>query len=498
MGDEIDSIGSKRGGGGMGGGASEHNQTINSILAEMDGFNTGKVPVVVMAATNRLDTLDDALMRPGRFDRKIYIGSPDVEGRKKIFNVHLDKIDTKDDKEELAKWLSTKTPGMSGAEIKNVCNEAALHAVRNGDDRIVKLNFEKAIDRTIAGLEKQNSLLDPKVKRRIAVHEAGHAVTSWFLEHCMPLVKVTITPRTGGALGFAMYQPDSSAVLHTTEQYKHNMISTLAGRAAEEVFYGDQVSSGAHDDLKKVTSNAYQVISRLGMGDKIKNVNYHDAANEMQAGQVFPSQATREIMDQEIQAMVDEQYQRSLDLVREKKDLIEKMAERLMEKETLVREDVIEILGERPFEDKMTYEAQTAASKQADQEFALPPGLKHWEKSFRYKKGEDADGENEEDKAAKQRAMSADLATYDLPSKWEQKYSSENGNYFLNDEDGITCLRHPGKPLPPKWESKVDEEGRMFFEHESGQTSWSLEDDENFSKEMKQELEEWSEQKKDD
>ena len=315
--DEIDSVGGKRGGGmGGGGGMSEQNQTINSILAEMDGFNTGKIPVVVMAATNRLESLDDALLRPGRFDRKIYVGSPDVEGRSKIFNIHLRKLNTEDKKEELAKYLSVKTPGMAGAEIKNICNEAALHSVRNGDSKVTKHNFEKAVDRVIAGMEKQNSLLDPAVKRRIAVHEAGHAVTSWFLKHCMPLVKVTITPRTGGALGFALYQPDSNNVLQEKQYFLDQMTSTLAGRAAEDVFYEGTVSSGAHDDLKKVTSSAYQMIMRLGMGDTIRNLNYHDMAESMGQGahQIVPSQKTRETLDIEIQQLVDEQYKRAVEL----------------------------------------------------------------------------------------------------------------------------------------------------------------------------------------
>merc|ERR1712158_205876 len=477
-----------------GGGASEANQTINSILAEMDGFNTGKIPVVVMAATNRLDSLDSALLRPGRFDRKIYVGSPDVEGRAKIFNVHLKKINTLDDKEELAKYLAVKTPGMAGAEIKNICNEAALHSVRNGDPQITKENFEKAVDRTIAGMEKSNSLLDPAVKKRIAIHEAGHAVTSWFLEHCMPLVKVTITPRTEGALGFAMYQPDTNKVLQEKEYFLDQMVSTLAGRAAEDVFYKGTVSSGAHDDLKKVTSSAYNLVMRLGMGDKIRNLNFHDAAEGMGQGahQIFPSQKTRELLDSEIQEMVDQQYKRAFDLVTEKKDEIERLADRLMEKETLLREDVIEILGPRPFEDNMTFEAQTKHSKSED--FKLPPGLRHWEKSFRYK--DSSDSGSGSSSASTEAASSSGLD--ELPQGWRRAHTTESGEYFENQSIEQTSMRHPGKPLPSGWKIEVDEEGRTEFVHvKTGFRSWNLEDDPALSEELKKEIEE-STSKKDE
>lgn len=502
--DEIDSVGGKRGGGGGGGGGhSEANQTINSMLAEMDGFNTGKVPVVVMAATNRLDNIDEALLRPGRFDRKIYVGAPDVQGRAKIFSVHLRKINTKDEKSELAKYLAVKTPGMAGAEIKNICNEAALHSVRNGDPKVTKENFEKATDRVVAGMEKQNNLLDPAVKRRIAIHEAGHAVTSWYLEHCMPLVKVTITPRTEGTLGFAMYQPDTNKVLQEKDYYLDQMVSTLAGRAAEEVFYDGVVSSGAHDDLKKVTASAYQLVMRLGMGTKIRNINYHDAAAEMQAQHIFPSQKTREILDEEIQQLVDDQYIRALALVTEKRDLVEKMADRLMEKETILREDVIEILGERPFADNMTYEAQTRHS--ADGDFKLPPGLKHWEKSFRYRQEgtqsessssekSDSDTTNKiELKPTIVDSIGNSLASVELPSGWETAYDPDTGsNYYLNSSEMKTSVRHPGKPMPDGWRQELDDEGRICFIHEVSEfKSWSLEGDGKLTGEMRKEIEEF-------
>jgi len=487
--DEIDSVGSKRGGG-MGGGNSEANQTINSILAEMDGFNTGKIPVVVMAATNRLDSLDSALLRPGRFDRKIYVGAPDVEGRAKIFNVHLKKINTADDKDELAKYLAVKTPGMAGAEIKNICNEAALHSVRNGDPKITKDNFEKAVDRVIAGMEKTNSLLDPEVKRRIAIHEAGHAVTSWFLKNCMPLVKVTITPRTEGTLGFAMYQPDTNKVLQEKEYFLDQMVSTLAGRAAEDVFYKGTVSSGAHDDLKKVTSSAYNLVMRLGMGEKIRNLNFHDAAEGMGQGahQIFPSQKTRELLDIEIQEMVDQQYKRAFDLVTEKKDEIEKMADKLMEKETLLREDVIEILGPRPFEDNMSYEAQTKHSK--NEEFKLPPGLRHWEKSFRYKDSNSSsdDSSNNNSTTADSSAVNGDP---ELTGGWRRAYADGVGDYYENQSIEQTSMRHPGKKMPAGWSAEVDSEGRTEFVHkESGFRSWILEEDPALPKALKKEIEE--------
>ena len=496
--DEIDSVGSSRagsggGGGGGGGGSSEHNQTINSILAEMDGFNTGNVPVVVMAATNLLDNIDAALLRPGRFDRKIYVGSPDVEGRMKIFNVHLQKINTKEkNKNELAKYLAVKTPGMAGAEIKNICNEAALHSVRNGDDKVTKENFDKAIDRVIAGLEKTNSLIDPRVKKRIAIHEAGHAVTSWFLKNCMPLVKVTITPRTEGALGFALYQPDTNNVLQEKDYFLDQMTSTLAGRAAEEVFYNGSVSSGAHDDLKKVTRDADLLIRRLGMGETIKNVNFQDNHH------ISTSEKTREIIDQEIQFIITSQYDRAINLVIEKKDLIEKMAEKLMEKETLNREDVIEILGERPFEDNMTFEAQTKHSSEG--EFVLPPGLKHWERSFRYKnEGSSKTSKTNTSiigsttsKEEEETTSNPTITSLTLPTNWEEQYDSDSGIYYINTKAQKTSMRHPGKILPKGWVEKVDEEGRCQFVHEkSGYVSWSLENDMGLSEDLRKEIEEF-------
>jgi len=482
--DEIDAVGKKRGKG-MGGGNQEADQTINAFLAEMDGFNTDE-PVVVMGATNQLDSLDSALTRPGRFDRKIYVGLPDIKGRNSIFNVHLQRIHTSLDKKDLAKKLSVKTPGMSGADIDNIVNEAALNAVRYGDSEVTMVNCERAIDRVIAGMEKKNDIMDPKTKRRVALHEAGHAAVSWFLEHGNPLVKVTIVPRTEGALGFAMYQPQEN-MLHTQEYYKHQICVALGGRAAEEVFYDGSVSSGAHDDLKKVGNQAYVMVARIGMSEKLYNHNIEDtfqAISPNGARSSYPSEKTKQLIDDEIKKIIDDQYELTLNIIREKKDLVEKLADVLLEKETIGRDEVVACLGPRPYTEKHTYEDMVADLKSKEEDLSLPPGLKHWEKSFKnsekFKPRERV--EQEKQQAAAKESQSS---RYVLPPGWEKKTDTTVGSYYLNQEKKISTMRNPGKPLPSGWRSVVDAEGREKFHHESGFDSWLLEDDPELPKALR-------------
>lgn len=488
--DELDAVGKKRGQG-MGGGNQEMEQTINAFLAELDGFKTDE-PVVVMAATNQVDKLDDALTRPGRFDRKIYVGLPDVKGRSSIFNVHLGRIKTDADKSQLAKDLATKTPGMSGADIDNVVNEAALNAVRYGDKDVQMQNFERAIDRVIAGMEKKNDIMDKDTKLRVARHEAGHATVAWFLKHCAPLVKVTIVPRTEGALGFAMYQPVDNQ-LQTDQHLKDAMSMTLGGRAAEEVFYDGVVSTGAHDDLKKVATSAYMMVSRLGMSQKLYNVNVEDLHQTLaqQSGGMrtsYPSEATKQNIDNEIQSLINDQYARTVKLIEDKKDLVEALAQKLMEKETIGRDDVVAVLGPRPHAEKYTYDELVKDTKQREEDLSLPPGLKHWEKSFKNSDKFKDSQKVEEEKTKQAKKAEADKR-YKLPDGWKKKYDPNAGTYYLNDEQHLTTLRHPGKPLPDGWRKHVDDEGREKYVHDvTGFESWILEDDPDLPTELAKEL----------
>ena len=269
--DEIDAVGRKRGGGNFGGCQSEAENTLNQLLVEMDGFNTGATNVIVLAATNRVDILDKALMRPGRFDRQIYVAAPDIKGRSSIFKVHLGNLKTELDKVELSKKMAALTPGFSGADIANVCNEAALIAARELSDAIVLKHFEAAIERVVAGMEKKTNVLAPEEKKTVAYHEAGHAVCGWFLEYADPLLKVSIIPR-GKGLGYAMYLPKDQ-YLYTTEQLRDRMCMTLGGRAAEQIFFG-RITTGAQDDLQKVTKSAYAQITQYGMNEKVGNVSF--------------------------------------------------------------------------------------------------------------------------------------------------------------------------------------------------------------------------------
>ncbi|XP_051250380.1 AFG3-like protein 2 isoform X2 [Dicentrarchus labrax] len=373
--DEIDAVGRKRGRGNFGG-QSEQENTLNQLLVEMDGFNT-VTNVVVLAGTNRPDILDPALMRPGRFDRQIYIGPPDIKGRASIFKVHLRplKLEVELDKDTLARKMAALTPGFSGADIANVCNEAALIAARHLSDAINQKHFEQAIERVIGGLEKKTQVLQPEEKKTVAYHEAGHATAGWFLEHADPLLKVSIIPR-GKGLGYAQYLPREQ-YLYTKEQLLDRMCMTLGGRVSEEIFFG-RITTGAQDDLRKVTQSAYAQIVQFGMNEKVGQVSFDlPRQGEMVLEKPY-SEATARLIDTEVRTLISEAYQRTYQLLSEKKAEVEKVALRLLEKEVLDKNDMVELLGKRPFAEKSTYEEFVEGTGGEDEDTTLPEGLKDW------------------------------------------------------------------------------------------------------------------------
>ncbi|CAL8368316.1 unnamed protein product [Boreogadus saida] len=373
--DEIDAVGRKRGRGNFGG-QSEQENTLNQLLVEMDGFNT-TTNVVVLAGTNRPDILDPALMRPGRFDRQIYIGHPDIKGRSSIFKVHLRplKLDQTMDKDALARKMAALTPGFSGADIANVCNEAALIAARHLADSIDQKHFEQAIERVIGGLEKKTQVLQPEEKKTVAYHEAGHAVAGWYLEHADPLLKVSIIPR-GKGLGYAQYLPKEQ-YLYTAEQLLDRMCMTLGGRVAEEIFFG-RITTGAQDDLRKVTQSAYAQIVQFGMNSKVGQVSFDlPRQGEMVLEKPY-SEATARLIDSEVRGLINDAYLRTQALLVEKKSDVEKVALRLLEKEVLNKEDMVELLGPRPFAEKSTYEDFVEGTGGLEEDTSLPEGLKDW------------------------------------------------------------------------------------------------------------------------
>lgn len=343
--DEIDAIGRSRSKNISTGANDERESTLNQLLTEMDGFaaNSG---VIVVAATNRADILDKALLRPGRFDRHIYIEMPDVKDREEIFKVHLKRI--KIDNTVNVEFLARQTPGFSGADIANICNEAALIAARKGKKTVGKEDFLDAVDRVIAGLEMKNKIITPEEKKIIAFHEAGHATVSWFLQHAAPLVKVTIVPR-GRSLGAAWYLPEERHIT-TTDQILDEMTAALGGRAAEEVIFG-KISTGAMNDLEKVTKQAYASIVYYGLNPKIGNISYYDSTGQSEFAFTKPySEKTAETIDEEVRIMTETAYQRAKNILTEKKEMLAKLASRLLEKEVIFKEDLEEILGKRPFE----------------------------------------------------------------------------------------------------------------------------------------------------
>jgi cell division protease FtsH len=339
--DEIDAIGRARGGNRIQGGNDERENTLNQLLVEMDGFSTDK-GVILMAATNRPDVLDSALLRPGRFDRQIGIDRPDLRGREAIFKVHLKNIKTASDIQPEA--LAEMTPGFAGADIANVCNEAALVAARRNKSAVDMDDFNHALDRVIGGLEKKNKLISPEEKKIIAYHEAGHAVCGWFLEHASPLVKVTIVPRGIGTLGYAQYLPKEEYITRT-EQLLDRMCMTFGGRAAENIVFG-KVSTGAQSDLDQVTKMAYSMITVFGMNEKVGQVSFYGMQNES-FNKPF-SDMTASMIDEEVRNLVNSQYQRAQELLTERRDELEKLAQALLEKEVLLKSDVERLIGARP------------------------------------------------------------------------------------------------------------------------------------------------------
>ncbi|XP_032875298.1 AFG3-like protein 2 isoform X3 [Amblyraja radiata] len=375
--DEIDAVGRKRGRGNFGG-QSEQENTLNQLLVEMDGFNTA-INVVVLAGTNRPDILDPALMRPGRFDRQIYIGPPDIKGRASIFKVHLTPLKLKSsiNQENLARNLAALTPGFTGADIANVCNEAALIAARHLSESIIQKHFEQAIERVIGGLEKKTQILQPEEKKTVAYHEAGHAVAGWFLEHADPLLKVSIIPR-GKGLGYAQYLPKEQ-YLYNKEQLHDRMCMTLGGRVSEQIFFG-KITTGAQDDLKKVTQSAYAQIVQFGMNEKVGQVSF-DFPRQGEITLEKPySEMTAQLIDEEVRSLINSAYERTLKLLTEKREEIEKVAQRLLEKEVIDKADMIELLGPRPFAEKSTYEEFVEGTGSLDEDTSLPEGLKDWNK----------------------------------------------------------------------------------------------------------------------
>lgn len=344
--DEIDAVGRSRGTGKFSGGNDERENTLNQLLVEMDGFSTTE-GVVVLAGTNRKDILDKALLRPGRFDRTITIDKPDLRGRTQIFLVHLRSLKVSHERHDLAQRLSALTPGFAGADIANLCNEAALIAARTNKDVIELVDFEKASDRIIGGLEKSNAIMTASEKRRVAFHEAGHAVIGWFLEHADPLLKVTIVPRGSGALGFAQYLPKELS-LYTQPQLLDMMCMTLGGRAAEQHFFTD-VSTGAADDLQKVTRIAQAQISSYGMSKKLGNVSYHQGGGEQEGFTKPFSEATAQTIDEEVRLLISGAYERTVSLIEEHRESVLALAEKLIATETVNHDVLVAVLGPRPF-----------------------------------------------------------------------------------------------------------------------------------------------------
>lgn len=351
--DEIDAIGRARGKNNFTGSNDERENTLNQLLTEMDGFGTN-TNVIVLAATNRADVLDKALMRAGRFDRQIYVDLPDIRERREIFEVHLRPIKTAEALD--MEFLARQTPGFSGADIANVCNEAALIAARKERKSVTKQDFLDAVDRIVGGLEKKNKIITPGEKETIAYHEAGHATTSWMLEHAAPLVKVTIVPR-GQSLGAAWYLPEERLIVRP-EQMLDEMCATMGGRAAEKVIF-NKISTGALSDLEKVTKQARAMVTIYGLNEKIGNLTYYDSSGQDSYGFSKPySEDTAKTIDEEISKIIEEQYQRAIQVLTDNKDKLTTLAERLLEKEVIFKEDLEKIFGKRPFDKEFDQKGQ--------------------------------------------------------------------------------------------------------------------------------------------
>jgi cell division protease FtsH len=361
--DEIDAIGRARGKNNMTGSNDERENTLNQLLTEMDGFGTNS-NVIVLAATNRADVLDKALMRAGRFDRQIYVDLPDIRERKGIFEVHLKPIKTSETLD--IDFLAKQTPGFSGADIANVCNEAALIAARKDKKAVSKQDFLDAVDRIVGGLEKKNKIVTLSEKETIAYHEAGHATVSWMLEHAAPLVKVTIVPR-GQSLGAAWYLPEERLIVRT-EQMLDEMCATLGGRAAEKVIF-NKISTGALSDLEKITKQARAMITVYGLNESIGNITYYDSSGQSEYGFTKPySEETAQKIDKEISVLIETQYQRAISILEENKDKLTTLAKRLLEKEVIFKDDLEKIFGKRPFSKDIEEEALAVKAREAKAE----------------------------------------------------------------------------------------------------------------------------------
>ncbi len=360
--DEIDAIGRARGKNNITGSNDERENTLNQLLTEMDGFGTN-TSVIVLAATNRADILDKALMRPGRFDRSIYVDLPDLNERKEIFQVHLKPLKLDEDLD--VDFLAKQTPGFSGADIANVCNEAALIAARKGKESVGKQDFLDSVDRIIGGLEKKNKVIKPHEKKRVAFHEAGHATISWMVEHAAPLLKVTIVPR-GRSLGAAWYLPEERQ-LTTTEQMLDEICATLGGRAAEEVIFNN-ISTGALSDLERVTKQTNAMVTIYGLSDQIGNISYYDSSGNEYGFTKPYSEVTAETIDKEISKIIESQYKRAVQILSDNKDKLTRLANKLLEKEVIFKEDLEEIFGKRKFdEETFSEEIEEESLKENDQ-----------------------------------------------------------------------------------------------------------------------------------
>jgi cell division protease FtsH len=373
--DEIDAIGRARGRNAIVSN-DERENTLNQLLVEMDGFS-GESGIIILAATNRPDVLDSALLRPGRFDRQISIDRPDVKGREDIFRVHLKPIKVSQSLNIFK--LAEQTPGFAGADIANVCNEAALIAARKGKEMVDMSDFQDAIDRVIGGLEKKNKIISPEEKEIIAYHEAGHAICGWFLEHAYPLLKVTIVPRGTAALGYAQYTPKEQ-YLYNTDQLMDQLCMTLGGRASEEIFFG-KISTGASNDLQQITKTAYAMITVYGMNDKVGNISFYDPSQENTFTKPY-SEKTGEMIDEEVRKLIELAYAKTKALLTEKKHEVETLAKELLVKEVLFQSDVETLIGKRPFDDKKHEENENEEFGENHQTGAISAGVPPYDSSL--------------------------------------------------------------------------------------------------------------------